>query len=414
MTDSPIRQLIHRTEGGPIAGQPALVVADQGVGKTALLVHAALDALLSGRQVLHVSLSDSAASVRAHYDELLEQQGISHTAGVPSRDAEGVPSSVGIERRRMVLSYADRVFDPGHLGSQLHMLRDVAQFKADLLVIDGFDAHTWLIHGEAVSRLSGLLDLPAWISVSSPQAVIRSVGLARFVVRLVAGEDGVMKLLLARDGQEEELPWRLHAGTHQLNDAEATDPDAEPAAAPGAVVCTLYSGGASGAEEAFGEAAARFGLREVNFTFDGHKQQRTEGQRLLTPSELEAGDVSLVYVSRRLKRSYNENGLIRRVLQTLWHMVSRSEQVFVVGSIQEDGTVIGGTGWSVELARMWHKELWVFDQERAGWFQWDGKAWIQGEARITSTEFCGTGTRFLEESGRRAVNALFEAAFGQV
>jgi hypothetical protein len=400
----PIRQLIERTDGGPLAGQPALVLADQGVGKTALLVHAALDALLAGKNVLHVALGDSAANVRAHYDELIDQLGL--------RSVEGVDTTVGIERRRMVLSYAERPFDPGHLGAQLHMLQEVAQFRADLLVVDGFDAHVWLTHGEAVCRLSSHLALPAWISISSEQAIIRSVGAARFVVRMVPGDAG-MRLMLARDGQEEELPWRLDARTHRLDDHEpAETEDNLDEAPPGAVSCTLYSGGAGGAETAFGEAAARYGVREVNFTFDGHKQSRVEGQRLLSPSELEAGDVSLVYVSRRLKRSYNENGLIRKVLQTLWHMVSRSQQIFVIGAIQEDGTVVGGTGWSVELARMWHKDLWVYDQDKSGWYQWNGSAWVAGEARITATEFCGTGTRFLEEGGRRAIDALFDATFG--
>ena len=33
--------------------------------------------------------------------------------------------------------------------------------------------------------------------------------------------------------------------------------------------CVLFSGAASGAEAAFGEAAERRGIEEVNFTFDG-------------------------------------------------------------------------------------------------------------------------------------------------
>ena len=398
MTDHherPIHQLIVRTEGGPTPGQPALVVADQGVGKSALLVHAALDALLDGKRVLHVALNETVDDVRAHYDEI---------AALYTGD-----DAVGVERRRMILSYAERPFDPGHLGAQLHMLHEVAQFRADLLVIDGLDAVTWLAHGEAACRLSAHLDVPAWIAVSSPEAIVRSVGTSRFVVRMVAAGEA-MRLVLVRDGVEDDLPWRLHATTHALDDHEGGDVDVA-VDLPVAADCTLFSGGASGAEQAFGEAAARFGVREVNFTFEGHKQARSEGRRLLSPQELEAGDVSLVYVSRRLKRSYNENGLIRRVLQTLWHMVSRSQQVFVIGSIQEDGTVIGGTGWSVELARMWHKELWVYDQERSGWFQWVDGAWEQGVASLTASEFCGTGTRYLEENGRRAIDDLFARAW---
>ena len=35
--------------------------------------------------------------------------------------------------------------------------------------------------------------------------------------------------------------------------------------------CILFSGGAAGAEAAFGSSAERHGVEEVNFTFDGHQ-----------------------------------------------------------------------------------------------------------------------------------------------
>ncbi|MCO4746972.1 MAG: hypothetical protein KC912_19395 [Proteobacteria bacterium] len=194
---------------------------------------------------------------------------------------------------------------------------------------------------------------------------------------------------------------------------EESAPVARPAHTPRSSECTLYSGGANGAEAAFGEACEDWGVHEVNFTFEGHKQVRSRGRYELSPRELAAGDVSLVYVSRRLNRTYSEGSLIRRVLQTLWHMVSRSQQVFVVGQIQDDGTVVGGTGWSVELARMWNKSLWVYDQDQVGWFRWDGQAWVAGQPLITSIHFTGTGTRYLTDEGRAAITDLFARSFGE-
>ncbi len=35
--------------------------------------------------------------------------------------------------------------------------------------------------------------------------------------------------------------------------------------------CILFSGASNGAEAAFGRAAERYGIEEINFTFDGHK-----------------------------------------------------------------------------------------------------------------------------------------------
>ena len=50
--------------------------------------------------------------------------------------------------------------------------------------------------------------------------------------------------------------------------------------------CILFSGGAQGAEEAFGDVAERFGVEEVNFSFEGHKPARTRGLRVLNHEEL--------------------------------------------------------------------------------------------------------------------------------
>jgi len=44
--------------------------------------------------------------------------------------------------------------------------------------------------------------------------------------------------------------------------------------------CILFSGGATGAESAFGACAERHGVEEVNFTFDGHTISRTRGVRV--------------------------------------------------------------------------------------------------------------------------------------
>ena len=190
----------------------------------------------------------------------------------------------------------------------------------------------------------------------------------------------------------------------------------DPATAPGPqnpADCTLYSGGAKGSETVFGELSERYGLQEINFSFEGHTQARGRGRKLLSERELAAGDVSLLYVSRRLKRGYSKEGVIRKVLQSIWHQVSWSDQIFVIGLIQADGTVVGGTGWAVELARMWRKNLWVFDQEQGAWFRWINDAWAPGVPVIEAARFCGTGTRNIADIGRQAVEELFERSFGR-
>src|SRR3954468_883206 len=101
--------------------------------------------------------------------------------------------------------------------------------------------------------------------------------------------------------------------------------------------CILFSGGAAGAEAEFGACAERHGIEEVNFTFEGHKIVRHRGVRVLNHEELQAGDVSLEYVSRLMHRRYTEGPTIRKVLQTLWYQVNNGQEIYVVGAISRMG-----------------------------------------------------------------------------
>jgi hypothetical protein len=177
--------------------------------------------------------------------------------------------------------------------------------------------------------------------------------------------------------------------------------------------CTLFSGAANGAEAAFGAAAERHGVEEVNFTFEGHNDSRTRGIRVLTHAELKQGDVSLSYVGRLMNRSFTDTPLFRRILQAIWHQINNGQEVYVIGHILQDGTVKGGTGWGAEFAKLCNKPLFVFDQEGDKWFRWTGEAWTpEREPKITHTKIAGTGTRVLKPNGTKAINDLFDRSFG--
>ena len=179
--------------------------------------------------------------------------------------------------------------------------------------------------------------------------------------------------------------------------------------------CILFSGGAKGAEAAFGECAARHGVEEVHFTFDGHPIERQRGVRVLNHEELQQGDVSLAYVSKLMHRNFTDAPTIRKVLQTLWYQVNNGQEIYVVGTILADDTVRGGTGWGAEFAKLCNKPLFVFDQEKDGWFEWTGDGWkTMGAAKgptITHPHFTGTGTRTMRDNGKRAIAELFARSF---
>ena len=180
--------------------------------------------------------------------------------------------------------------------------------------------------------------------------------------------------------------------------------------------CILFSGGAAGAEAAFGALAERHGLDEVNFTFEGHQIARHRGVRVLNHEELLAGDVSLEYVSKLMRRRYTEGPTLRKILQTLWYQVNNGQEIYVIGTIQDDDTVRGGTGWGAEFAKLCNKPLHVFDQDRDGWFRWTGSTWesaANAAPVITHPHFTGTGTRTLRANSERAIEQLYQRSFGQ-
>ena len=317
---------VHAALGGALtAGDVVHLHAAPGVGKSAFLVHLGLERLLRGEGVLHIATTGSLQAVRDAYDSGLS--GLLRDA----RPADGAEAALLVERHRLVHVARDVPEDwAARIGSLLDTLRDALGFAPVLVLLDGASPSEATL--AAMAKAHG-------VAVAVAHAAQEPAGTG-IVVELVSDHAGVV-LHVRRDrrGASRPAPLRLDAG---LFFARATlpAPTGERLAPHGV---TLHSGGAAGAEAAFGACAEAWGVREVNYTFDGHAQVRTRGAHPLTEAALAQGDVSLAYVSRRLRRTYGQGSVIRRVLQSLWHQVGAAQEVFVVGTIQEDGTVTGGT-----------------------------------------------------------------------
>ncbi len=406
---SPMQGVVATIRGGLEPGQLGGVLARAGVGKSTFLVHVALNSLVRGIDVLHVSLTDTQAHVRSYYDEIFAE--IIRNSHI----SDPAAARLAIERHRVVHSCLGKDFAPDDLARLLDLLSDVMNFRPVVVVVDGLkaadlDAASW--QGIAAAR-----SLRLWLTVrthreTGPTAEAIAEGFSTAIALEPEDRDVLLQVLrIGNDAGDDTRPLHLDPVTMLVREDDVREPTTAPPS-PVVSMCTLYSGGAMGAEAYFGEIAERWKVAETNFTFDGHNQKRTANRRVLSDRELAAGAVSLVYVSHRLHRHWEKTPLLRKVLQVLWHVVSHADQIFVIGVIQPDGTVHGGTGWSVELARRWSKPVWVFDQDKESWFIWDGSTWRKGTPVIESTRFAGTGTRFLSDSGRAAIDDLFTRSFG--
>jgi len=426
---SPMRVFERTMRGGLGAGNVGVVAAGPGVGKTALLVQIALDHLLHDRRVLHISREHAVDHVRAYYSELFTEL----AAASRLSDAAGV--ELELERHRLIFSLLSHSATatgsrPGE-DEPISKILDVvdfsckaAEFDPDVIIIDGFD----LVHGsqpalEALGALARERSAELWFSASagslSDPAGGLPIPLDEFahlldVVVFLSPEESAVRLRLLKEHENPnvgELHLRLDSHTMRIIDDDLGPPASRQREARG---YRLLSGGSAGAEFEFGACAEQWGLDEVHYSFVGHpRRRRTRGVEVLSEAELRKGDFSLVYVSKRLGREFAEVPSIRKVLQTIWHQIIGARQVFAVGTIQSDGTVRGGTGWGAELARLWRKPLFAFDQRREAWFRWTGQGWELDPAPvITKLVFAGIGTQHLTDAGRMAIRDLFERSFG--
>lgn len=176
--------------------------------------------------------------------------------------------------------------------------------------------------------------------------------------------------------------------------------------------CTMYSSGHAGAETSFGECCERWGVNEVTYSFEGHQMKRTKNAVMLSDGELRRGDISMEIISLHMHRQYARPEALRRVFQTIFHMVNNGMQVFAVGAIQADKTVKGGTGWGVELGKFFNRNVHVLDTATSTWYTWRQAEWVEELPLITETTFCGTGTRTMSDACQQALEELFERSFG--
>ncbi len=405
---SPMSTLNASIRGGLAPGQLGIVMGRAGVGKSAFLVHIAIGHLIRGTEVLHVSLQDQAAHVRSFYQEILAE--IVRTSGASQAAAE-----LEVERNRVIHSFLSGRFTTDKLVQLLATLNEVMGFRPAVVVIDG-SVEASGVNARAWRKMAQDANIRIWGTGNThrdggPSAEDLAGSFATAVVLEPNGKDVALRVLRAGgETLSESTPLHLDPVTMLVEgDVSSRGDIVAPSPAPQTI--TLVSGGTTGAECAFGEAAEKWGLEEINLTFAGHRQVRTRGSKTLSGKELRQGAVSMLYVNQRLRRIWDRNGPIAKILQTQWHVVSQARQLFVVGIIQKDDTVTGGTGWSVELAKRWNKTTWVYCQEKNGWHGWNGSEWVAGEPVIETTVIGGTGTRFVSDAAKAAIDRLFGRSF---
>jgi len=173
------------------------------------------------------------------------------------------------------------------------------------------------------------------------------------------------------------------------------------------------SGGARGADLAWGDAAGRRGDAVIHFSFRHHRSAAPAAvRRILTEVELRRADAELRRAARHLQRPWPvASAYARALLRRNWYQVKDSGMLFAIGRFGEDGHIAGGTAWAVTMFLLRHRwrncAAYFFDQSAKTWLQWRGR-WIPIRQPPTpSGRWTGIGSRELSAAGADAIRGLF-------
>jgi hypothetical protein len=201
---NPLRLFEHSIHGGLGPGNLGVVVARHGIGKTAFLVGIALDDAVRGRKVLHVSLDKTVNHVREFYDEIFMD--LARSAGLEDLAA----ARLGMERHRIIHTYAGGTFTIEKLRNSMQFLKDVAHFEPTCLILQGFAfEQAALSDVEALRQLATEFNVELWMSAQTHRGVasddrgipepVAKFAPAIAVIVQMTDDDGTVKLSLLKD-----------------------------------------------------------------------------------------------------------------------------------------------------------------------------------------------------------------------
>jgi len=160
---SPVRIFEQSIHGGLKTGEIGIIASQSGVGKTSVLVQLALDKLLQGKKVIHVSFTQHNHYVLAWYedifDEFISKKNLENAGEVKNE----------VVKNRVLMHFNQDGMSKDQIIKSLRAMIIEGGFKADSVIIDGFDfsrADRERITG--VKAFAQELGLSVWYSCTVP------------------------------------------------------------------------------------------------------------------------------------------------------------------------------------------------------------------------------------------------------
>jgi hypothetical protein len=188
---SPVRVFEKFTGGELAAGEIGVISAPSGLGKTSVLVQIALDKLLMGKKVIHVSFTQHADYVLGWYDAIFGEL----IGKKPLDGADDVRDDI-VKNRVLMNFNQDAIRIDMILNSIKAMITD-GGFKAEKLIIDGLDfSRIDADRLSAVKTFAGENGLGVWYSctVKGPPPLYDKHGIPNVIAAFADAIDVVICL----------------------------------------------------------------------------------------------------------------------------------------------------------------------------------------------------------------------------
>ena len=130
---SPVRVFMNSIHGGLNSGELGLIASPSGIGKTSVLVQVALDKLLQGKKVIHISFTQHTDYVLAWYenifDEFIKKKNLENEEDVKN----------DIVKNRVLMKFNQEGLSVDQILKSIRALIKDGGFTAELVIVDGFD-----------------------------------------------------------------------------------------------------------------------------------------------------------------------------------------------------------------------------------------------------------------------------------
>lgn len=163
---SPLRILEKSTHGGVGKGAIGVFAAKAGAGKTAGLVHLAVDQLFQDKHVIHVSFYETTDHIINWYEDIFKE------IAKKSNLANAMEVHDDIIKNRIIMNYTQDGIHITEIEKSIKSLIENGNFSADIMVIDGYDfGISSASELKEFREFAGNLGLSLWFSANVEESI---------------------------------------------------------------------------------------------------------------------------------------------------------------------------------------------------------------------------------------------------